>query len=119
MLLGTGPVIYRSESQRSTFLSDIDGLPAIGGGDCPELAFTGMINAFDEGPKYGSPMFVFTDASAKDATPSNIADLQGAAHSNGVTITFFANLRGCSSSGIKDYRNIARDTNGKREIFKS
>ena len=65
MLLGTGPVIYRSESQRSTFLSDIDGLPAIGGGDCPELAFTGMINAFDEGPKYGSPMFVFTDASAK------------------------------------------------------
>ena len=104
-------------------MSDIEGLTAVGGGDCPELAFKGMLNAFDEGPKYGSPMFVFTDASAKDGTPSNIADLQGAALFGDVTITFFTNLLGCWSraegtwSGIEDYRNIARDTNGKKERF--
>ena len=98
-------------------MSDINGLTATGGGDCPELAFTGMLNAFDEGPKYGSPMFVFTDASAKDGTPSKIADLQGAALFGGVTITFFTNLHGCPRYGIEDYTNIACDTNGKKESF--
>ena len=117
VLSGTGPVTYRNKSERSSFVSDIEGLTASGGGDCPELAFKGMLEAFDEGPKYGSPMFVFTDASAKDGTPSNIADLQGAAVFGGVTITFFTNLHGCRSHGIEDYRNIARDTNGKKERF--
>ena len=42
-------------------------LSAHGGGDCPELAFTGMENALEEGPEVGSSMFVFTDASPKDA----------------------------------------------------
>ena len=115
MLLGTGPVTYRQESERSKFVSDIEGLTATGGGDCPELAFTGMLKAFDEGPKYGSPMFVFTDASAKDGNSSNMVELKGAASMNGVTITFFTNLHGCSSGGIKDYEEIAFDTNGKRK----
>ena len=36
------------------------------GGDYPELAFTGMLNALSAGPQVGSSMFVFTDASAND-----------------------------------------------------
>ena len=116
MLLGTGPVTYRKESERSLFVSDIEGLTATGGGDCPELAFTGMLNAFDEGPKYGSPMFVFTDASAKDGNSSNMVEIKGAAGRNGVTITFFTDLNGCSSSGIKDYQDIALNTNGKSKL---
>ena len=113
MLLGTGPVIYRNESERSKFVSDIEGLTVTGGGDCPELAFTGMLKAFDEGPRYGSPMFVFTDASAKDGNSSNMDELKGAAARKDVTITFFTDLHGCSSDGIKDYEEIAFDTNGK------
>ena len=64
-MLGTGPLTCRNESELSKFVSDIEGLTATGGGDCPELRFMGMLKAFDEGYRYGSPMFVFTDASAK------------------------------------------------------
>lgn len=98
-------------------MSDIDRLRARGGGDCPELAFAGMLNAINEGPKYGSPMFVFTDASPKDATSSNMASLKAAAESNDATITFFTNLKGCTSGskrGIEDYKEIASYTGGKR-----
>ena len=112
--LGTGPVTYRSGSERSLFVSDIDGLRASGGGDCPELAFTGMLNALEEGPEYGSPMFVFTDASAKDANSLNKAALKASADLSDITITFFTNLNGCSATdGIKDYEEIARHTEGK------
>ena len=112
--LGTGPVTYRSHSKRSLFVSDIDALRASGGGDCPELAFTGMLNALEEGPEYGSPMFVFTDASAKDANSLNKAALKASADLSDITITFFTNLNGCSATdGIKDFEEIARHTEGK------
>ena len=112
--LGTGPVTYRNDSERSLFVSDIDALRASGGGDCPELAFTGMLNALEEGPEYGSPMFVFTDASAKDANSLNKAALKASADLSDITITFFTNLNGCSATdGIKDFEEIARHTEGK------
>lgn len=45
----------------------LDQLTAKGGGDCPELTFNGVIDAIENGDPYvGSPMFVFTDAGAKD-----------------------------------------------------
>lgn len=109
----TGPVTYQSEANRTRFVLDIDRLVASGGGDCPELAITGMLNAIDRGPKYGSPLFVFTDASAKDGYASNIASLKTAAELNDVTITFFSNLGGCRDGGIDDYKEIALHTGGK------
>ena len=93
-------------------MSDIDGLQVFGGGDCQELAFTGMLDALKEGPEYGSPMFVFTGASPKDADSSNKEKLKAMARATDATITFFRNPDGCSPDGIKDYEEIARDSGG-------
>ena len=58
------------------FRDDIGNINLKGGGtDCPELSFTGMLNAFSFAPHPGSSMFVFTDASPKDATDANMASL--------------------------------------------
>ena len=113
-LLDTGPVIYRNWTERSRLVSDIDSLTASGGGDCPEMAFAGMMNAFDESPKYGSSMFVFTDASAKDADLLNKMALKSMARIEDVTITFFTHSAGCNSCGIKDYDEISTHTGGKK-----
>ncbi|XP_047127877.1 uncharacterized protein LOC100200589 [Hydra vulgaris] len=107
-----GPVVYKSEKQRAEVIDAITKLPIYGGGDCPELAFGGMLNAFNKGPQYSSPMFVFTDASAKDDSRSNIDALKGAASSYSSPITFFANLNGCGS-GIDSFKEIAAYTSGQ------
>lgn len=73
-----------------------------------------MLDALKEGPEYGSPMFVFTDASAKDANSSNKEELKAMARASDVTITFFTRLGGCSTDGITDYEEIARDTGGRK-----
>lgn len=113
----TGPVTYQSEKNPTNFVFDIGQLVASGGGDCPELAITGMLNAIDKGPKYGSQLFVFTDVSAKDANAANIASLKAEAELNGVTITFFSNLCGCGDGGIDDYKEIALHTGGKATLL--
>ena len=68
-----------------------------GGGDCPELAFKGMLEAYKANPLSGSPMFVFTDASASDDTPENIAKLKAEAAQHDSVITFFTNQVMCGS----------------------
>lgn len=56
-----------SGSDEQSFVQALDQLAAMGGGDCPELTFNGIIDAIEKGnPHVGSPMFVFTDAGAKD-----------------------------------------------------
>ena len=94
-------------------MSDIDRLRAHGGGDCPELAFTGMLNALD-GARYGSPLFVFTDAPAKDADSLNKESLKSLADLTDITITFFTHHDGCATGGIKHYEEIAKHTGGNR-----
>ncbi|XP_065657087.1 uncharacterized protein LOC136082288 [Hydra vulgaris] len=109
---GLGPVVYKSEMQRAEVIDEITKLSVYGGGDCPELAFGGMLNAFNKGPQFSSPMFVFTDASAKDDSRSNIDALKGVASSYSSPITFFANLNGCGS-GIDSFKEIAAYTSGQ------
>merc|ERR1719427_109845 len=110
----TGPVTHRSASNRASFVTDIDRLRATGGGDCPELSFTGMLNALNQGPQYGSPMFVFTDASAKDDSASNIDSLKAAADLTDATINFFTNLNGCKGAkSVESYKEIASYTGGQ------
>lgn len=48
------------------FLGAVNSLFASGGGDCPELAFTGLLQAVARS-KRDSSLFLFTDASSKDA----------------------------------------------------
>ncbi|XP_062516237.1 von Willebrand factor A domain-containing protein 7-like [Corticium candelabrum] len=59
-----GPPIVTQESDE--FLRHLDNLRANGGGDCPELAMSGLqlalINCLP-----GSPIYVFTDAGPKDS----------------------------------------------------
>jgi von Willebrand factor A domain-containing protein 7 len=50
----------------AAFLAAVDGLSAGGGGDCPELSQGALLKAVGESLP-NSSMFLFTDASAKDA----------------------------------------------------
>ena len=84
-----------------------------GGGDCPELAFKGMINALNNGPQPGSPMYVFTDAAPKDATEENIETLLSMAR-NSITINFFLMGSICGNrNNIAKYNRVAKDTWGQ------
>ena len=69
----------------------INNLTHHGGGDCPELTFTGMLEALYQDPNWGSPMYVFTDAGPKDATDEMIEEVKHLASPEeyGVTINFF------------------------------
>ena len=53
-------------TDKKKFLQALDALKADGGGDCPEMAIHGMERVFRHGFEAGSPMFVITDAGAKD-----------------------------------------------------
>ena len=84
-----GPLKYHDYGDGAGFVEAIQALPANGGGDCPELTFQAMIKALHETPRWGSPMYVFTDATAKDDTADNIDELEYLAGDFGVTINFF------------------------------
>ena len=62
------------------------------------MAFGGMIEAYDANPKLGSPMFVFTDAGAKDDTFEMKEGLKTLADQYSTTINFFTNYRGCGDA---------------------
>lgn len=106
------PILMRSE-QRIQFIKAIHDLVPNGGGDCPEMAFTGIINALNAGAQYGSQMIVFTDASAKDDTAENIDIAKQAASALGITISFFTNINGCSKEKVKSFEELAAYTNGQ------
>ena len=101
------------------FRDIIANIVASGGGDCPELALTGMLNALNYFPHPESSMFVFTDASPKDATPANVNQVISFAQSFNIKISFFVSLRPCGGS-IPDYsqfNHIAAETNGKIKVY--
>jgi len=108
----TGPVTYKGPADREEFVSAIANLRATGGGDCPELALKGMLDAFTPEPQLGSPMFVFTDATPKDGTRSNIDKLKMYAKQFSATINFFIKP-GCGSSIHSAFIEIASHTSGQ------
>lgn len=108
-MAGTGPVTYRSYAKKYQFLTDIQKLRARGGGDCPELTFKGILDAMAEGPNYGSPLYVFTDASAKDHTEENLEEVLLFAEENGITINFFTTGL-CRRSSYEPFEKMAKET---------
>ena len=89
IFLGTGPVTYEGKGNGKKFEKAIDSPSASGGVDCPELTFKGILDAMNESPNYGSPMYVFTDASAKDYSIDNMDEalsFANRAYGNGITI---------------------------------
>jgi hypothetical protein len=76
------------------FIAAILSLPAVGGGDCPELAMTGLRNAIDIMPGNGN-VFLWTDAAAKDASmATEVADM---ATKKWIQITVFQFRSICST----------------------
>ncbi len=69
-------------------------LRATGGGDCEELTIEGINNIFSASVQYQSPIYVFTDAGAKDATPDNIEALKVMAEGFQTAINFFLSNAG-------------------------
>ncbi|KAL9960335.1 hypothetical protein ACROYT_G033781 [Oculina patagonica] len=110
---GTGPVVYRDPSQGGQFVRDINALRAHAGGDCPELTFTGILDAMNFGPLPGSPLYVFTDASAKDASNENFMDAVSFARAMGLTINFFTTGNLCGNPSFKSFEDLARETCGQ------
>lgn len=112
--LETGPVTIREGSQKHSFINDIDNLTATDGGDCAELAFKGMQDAFDNGPYPSSSMFVFTDAEPKDGDMFGVENLILAAQYDRTYISFFLDGSICGSkSNIDKFRKVAKETEGK------
>ena len=68
---------------KSEFIRAIGNILPHGGGDCPEMSIKAIIEALNAGVKYGSPIFVITDASPKDATADNMLTAEIAAQSLG------------------------------------
>lgn len=98
-----------------SFVTALKDIKPIGGGDCPELTFKGMIDAIDIGqPQDGSPMYVMTDASSKDASEENVAIVQQRALVNGFVINFFIFDHFCSrGDAVKAFQKIAQETSGQ------
>ncbi|XP_066928481.1 von Willebrand factor A domain-containing protein 7-like [Clytia hemisphaerica] len=108
------PTITRPTTQLAQFAEDIGAIIPAGGGDCPEMALTGMLNGFSFAPQYGSSMFVFTDAAPKDATVDNMANVIGAAFGFDTKISFFTvtNPLCDSNPDYSKFQQIADETGG-------
>jgi len=97
------------------FVKEIEALSPSGGGDCPELAFRGITDALNEGPQSGSPLYVFTDATAKDYD-DYYDKAMVAATSQGTSVYIFFTGGGCYKSSSKPYQDLASETCG--QMFK-
>ncbi|KAK3738877.1 hypothetical protein QZH41_014661 [Actinostola sp. cb2023] len=115
---GSGPVSKFKDTNRAGFETAINGLRAYRGGDCPELAFNGIIDAIKVGePLPGSPMYVFTDAPPKARGDYNRDNAIGYALDYMIPVHFFFTNPGgyCSrfsASSNADFKAIMEDTGG-------
>ncbi|WP_162254450.1 VWA domain-containing protein [Pelomonas sp. Root1444] len=89
-------------------LSAANGLFASGGGDCPELAMTGALRAVNAAPD-ASQLYLFTDASAKDAGLAGNVITQARAKQISISFLTF----GSCSPIDPAYYAIAAETGGQ------
>lgn len=71
-----------------------------------------MRNAIDQSPQYGSPLYVFTDATAKDYNPDKLTTLLEIAEDNGITLNFFTTGL-CGRSSYGPFTKLAQETCGQ------
>ncbi len=96
-------------TEKASSLSNrVNSLFASGGGDCPELSMSGMLNAIDASSS-GSSIYLFTDATAKDSA------LQGnvVAAARAKDITMHAYLFGSCSPIDPAYQAMTSETGGQ------
>jgi len=106
-------------TDKKKFLQALDALKADGGGDCPEMAIHGMERVFRHGFEAGSPMFVITDAGAKDFDMSDnygvIADSY-----QPITSIFVSKQTDCiSREELRQYRLLVKGRGGSVVTFRS
>ena len=92
------------------FVNAIEALRARGGGDCPEKAFTGIINAVNGGAQENSPLYVFTDAIAKDADMRYMA--KSAVLGKGASVYFFTTGL-CGRDSYEPFEELASQNCGQ------
>ena len=109
----TGPVTKKKSGEGKEFVKAIEALRASGGGDCPELAFSGIIDALNGGAQQNSPLYVFTDATAKDAHKLDIAKATTLA--KGASVYFFTTGL-CGGTSYKPFEDLASESCG--QMFK-
>jgi hypothetical protein len=112
-ILDIGGTIHKDGKKVNEFIKEIGHLQAKNGGDCPEYALAGMFAAVALGPVYGSPLYVFTDASPKDGDEANM--FLPLAENYGTTVIFFMH-ESCSvppDSTFEIYKQLAHDTGGQ------
>ena len=97
-----------STADPNVFKSAISALGAGGGGDCPELSMSGTYTAVDLSDD-GGDIFVFTDASSKDA---GLYSTVSALASTKKVKVFFALLGSCSPYDPA-YFNVANASGGQ------
>lgn len=81
---GFGPTVVGNPDQIRAAAANI---PIWGGGDCPELPFSGLLDALKKARRK-STLYVFTDASSKDASASGA--VQSMANAKEVKVHFIA-----------------------------
>ena len=85
----------------------VNAIYARGGGDCPELGMTGILNALDL-VNIDSNIIVLTDASPKDVTKQQ--QVIDKAHEEQNSIHFFLSRTGCGD--FTPYLDVAAETEG-------
>jgi hypothetical protein len=101
-----------STSDAPSFLGQVNGLFASGGGDCPELAMHGLLEAVNAADEQ-STLFLFTDASAKDS--GLFGNVDAVATKKKITVNFA--LFGSCSPIDPAYINTASATGGQVFLF--
>jgi hypothetical protein len=119
----TGPVTTTDDPNQ--FIAAISSLFASGGGDCPELSMSGMLNA-EGASDEGGDLFMFTDADSKDSDLSG--NVSGLAETKDIKLypcvfgscSFFAAARSSGtlapaslSSVDPTYNKVASDSGGQ------
>jgi len=100
-----GPFVTKNAS---ALLSAVNAIFPSGGGDCPELAQTGLISAIGAASG-GSKLYFYSDASSKDA--SLAGNVAAAANRKKITINYI--LTGSCSPVDPAYIRVAESTGGQ------
>ena len=111
--IDTGPVKHEKAGKGTEFVNAIQALRTNGGGDCPELAFSGIIGALNGGAQDNSPLYIFTDATAKDEAKFDIA--KATVLAKGASVYFFTTGL-CGRTSYKPFEDLASESCG--QMFK-
>ncbi|XP_041969390.1 hemicentin-1-like [Aricia agestis] len=98
----------------NAFKRSLDSINVDGGGDCPELAMHGILNALNACPS-NSVIYVFTDAAAKDYY--KFEEIKSLSLKKSIQVTFLltgiCDAKGLTNENFLVYHKIAEATSGQ------